>query len=63
MHNATTENNEILTINHCSDLDEVLEIVRRCEDCRSAIKWLKYGWTSVRAIWCVRQINSSDETP
>jgi hypothetical protein len=43
MHNATTENNEILTINHCSDLDEVLEIVRRCEDCRSAIKWLKYG--------------------
>jgi hypothetical protein len=27
MHNATTENNEISTINRCSDLHEVLEIV------------------------------------
>jgi len=52
MHNATTENNEILTINCCSNLHEVLEIVHRREDCRSAIIWLKYSWMSVRAIWC-----------
>jgi len=38
-----TEFSLVLNINRRSDLQEVLEIVHRCDDCISAT----YGWTSV----------------
>jgi hypothetical protein len=48
--------NEILTTNRRSDLQEVLEIERRCEDCSSAVRDCTVQVFA--AIWCVGRFNS-----
>jgi hypothetical protein len=43
IHNVTTEDNGILSIDNQSNLHEVLEIMLQCEDCNTTTD----GWTIV----------------